>query len=65
MSGTLTVERFHEVEAARVAGQVEMRTRIAKWMRETGARCLDERDLRAFAKLYNRMADEIETLDPK
>lgn len=67
MSGALTVQRFHEVEAARIAGQIEMRTRIAKWMRASAEMCRNDRDRanRPFAKLFAGMADEVETIDPK
>lgn len=65
MSGALTVQRFHEVEAARLAGQVEMRERIARWMRETAKESLADSGTRPFAKLFDGLADEIETLEPR
>ena len=65
MLGALTIQKFKEDEDMRLRGQVEMRTRIAKWMRETAARCRADRDVRTFAQMYDRMADEIETLEPR
>jgi RNA polymerase-interacting CarD/CdnL/TRCF family regulator len=61
----MTGRRFLENEDANRAGQIAMRARIAKWMRETADRCRADSDTRAFAKLYERMADEIETLEPR
>jgi len=65
MHGALTIQKFKADEDARLVGQIEMRTRIAKWMRETAERCRADRDVRAFAKMYDGMAAEIETLEPR
>lgn len=65
MSGALTVQRFQEVEQARIDGQIEMRTRIAKWMRESARISRNDSATRAFAKLFDGMAVEVETFRPR
>jgi hypothetical protein len=65
MHGALTIQKFKADEQALLDAQIAMRGRIVAYVKTVSTLTLADSDLRGFAKLFNKLADEIAGIEPR